>query len=155
MSTQGSGFNDGGVLAFTSGGALDTGFSGTGFHDLDLEEGTRIDEVTFQSDGKLLAVGTINATGSHTAGFLLARLTTAGTRDGSYDGNGVKRVEFDRTENAQDFGFTAITWGGRLLAAGTAQGAALESAFALVRTQSALIFTDGFASGGTTMWDAQ
>lgn len=141
------------VRVLTAAGVADDTFSGDGRVDIDLEEGSTIDGVVFQSDRKLLAVGTIDANGSQTGGFLLARLTSAGAFDSSFDGNGVKRVEFDADPDVDDRGLAAATWGGRLVAVGFAgAGGGDDQDFALVRTESALIFRDGFERGSTLGW---
>ena len=109
--------------------------------------------VAVQCDGKLLAVGTINANGSQNGGFLLARLTVAGELDDSFDDNGVKRVEFDADPDVEDRGLAATTWGGRLFAVGFAgAGGGDGQSFALLRTESALIFRDGFERNSTLAW---
>jgi uncharacterized delta-60 repeat protein len=144
---------EGAVEVFTAAGLEDATFSGDGHLDLDLEEGSSIDSVAFQSDGKLLAVGNIDANGSQTGGFFLARMTTAGALDASFDGNGVKRVEFDAAADVDDAALVVTTWGGRLLAAGYAgAGGGDPQAFALLRTQNGSIFTDGFERGSTAGW---
>ena len=143
----------GGVLAFDAAGALDPTFAGTGFHDLDLESGTGIEDVFDQSDGRILAAGSIDATGEPVGDFFLARLLPTGVRDASFDGNGVKRVPIDRTENAYDEAQTIALWGGRMVAVGRADADGLPDAFAVVRTTSALIFTDGFERGSFASWN--
>ena len=144
---------EGGLEVFTAAGLPDTTFSGDGTVDLDLEEGASVDSVAWQSDGKLLAVGNINANGAQTGGFFLARMTKTGALDSSFDGNGVKRVEFDAAANVNDAALAVTTWGGRLLAAGYAgAGDGDAQAFALVRTENAAIFSDGFERGTAGGW---
>lgn len=144
----------GGLAALTGAGAIDTAFADGGLLDLDLEEGARIDAVAFQSDGRILAVGTIDATGTETGDFFLVRALADGTLDASFDGNGVKRVEFDRTPDAEDQALAIALSGGRLVAAGVARGAGLDSAFALLRTRNALMLNDGFERGSAGAWPA-
>lgn len=67
----------------------DTDFGAGGVLDLDLEEGPRINAVAFQSDGRLVAAGTIDANGSQTGGFLLAGVAD-GALDASCDANGLE-----------------------------------------------------------------
>ena len=144
---------EGAVEVFTAAGLEDTTFSGDGHIDLDLEEGSSIDAVAFQSDGKLLAAGNIDANGTQAGGFFLARLTTTGALDASFDGNGVKRVEFDAAPDVDDGALVVTTWGGRLLAAGFAgPGSGDPQAFALLRTQNSLIFADDFERGTVGGW---
>jgi uncharacterized delta-60 repeat protein len=141
------------VIVFTPSGAPDTTFSGDGYVDLDLEEGTSILGLAFQSDGKLLAAGAIDANGANEGGFFLARMTTGGGLDGTFDDNGVKRVEFDAAPNVFDRAFAVTTMGGRLVAAGYAgEGGGQEEEMAVVRTQNAQIFSDGFERGSVGGW---
>lgn len=141
------------VHVLTAAGELDATFSGNGRISLDLEEGADIVSVVFQSDEKLLAVGTIDANGPQNGGFLLARLTAAGQFDDSFDDNGVKRVEFDFDRYIVDRGLAATTWGGRLFAVGfSGAGNGDDQSFALLRTESALIFRNGFEGVSTLAW---
>jgi uncharacterized delta-60 repeat protein len=141
------------VEVFTAAGLPDSTFSGDGAVDLDLEEGTSIHTVAFQSDGKLLAVGTIDANGGNQGGFFLARMTKAGALDATFDDNGVKRVEFDAAAGVEDGALAATTIGGRLVAVGYAgAGGGDDEEFAVVRTESALVFADGFERGSSGAW---
>jgi uncharacterized delta-60 repeat protein len=141
------------VYVFTAAGVPDSTFSGNGHVDLNLETGTAIQALSFQSDGKLLAAGTINDNGANLSGFFLARMATDGALDDTFDDNGVKRVEFDLVPNAYDGAYALTTMGGRLVAAGLAGGdAGQEQEMAVVRTQNAQIFSDGFERGSTGAW---
>ncbi len=151
MAPPGS-IDSGGLLGLTADGALDGGFATAGFLDLDLEEGTRMDAVQFQSDGKIVAAGTINANGAQIAGFLLARTLANGTLDPSYDANGVKRVEFDRAPNAYDKARALALSSGRLVVGGVALGGSGSGVVALVRTENTQILHSGFELGTLDEW---
>ena len=151
MAPPGS-IDSGGLLGLTADGALDGGFATAGFLDLDLEEGTRMDAVQFQSDGKIVAAGTINANGAQIAGFLLARTLANGTLDPSYDANGVKRVEFDRAPNAYDKARALALSSGRLVVGGVALGGSGSGVVALVRTGNTQILHSGFELGTLDEW---
>jgi len=142
----------GGLLGVTEDGVSDVLFGTSGFVELDLEEGTRIDAVAFESGGRIVAVGAIDANGSQQGGFFLARLLADGTLDASFDGNGVKRVEIDRGPDERDAALVLTLSGGRLVAAGFARGTAPGEAFAVVRTTNALVFADGFERGDASGW---
>lgn len=144
----------GGLLGVTGDGATDFTFGAGGLVELDLEEGSRLDAVAFESGGRIVAAGAIDANGAQEGGFFLARLLADGTPDPSFDGNGVKRVEIDREPDAEDAALALTLSAGRLVAAGVAHGDAPARAFAIVRTQSALVFTDGFERGTTSAWGA-
>lgn len=143
------------ILALTSTGAADTGFGTGGVVDLELEEGTLLFDLALQSDRKIVAVGRIDHTGPELGGFLLARLLANGDRDNSFDGNGVVRYEFNVAPDAGDSAYSAAIVGGKLVAAGAASSPdddSQRSAFAILRTQSTLVFTDGFERGTTSAW---
>lgn len=141
------------VVRLDSAGNLDAGFGTGGIADLTLEEGSWMSAVALQSDRKIALAGHIDHTGSQQGGFLLARLLPDGSRDASFDGNGVVRYEFDRELDARDGASALALAGGRLVAAGYAGiGTGSDRAFAVLRTQSTLIFTDGFERGSTAAW---
>ena len=150
LSAAGSTLAGGSLVGLLPDGALDVDFGTAGVLDLDIEEGSRIDAVAFQSDGRVVAAGTIDANGSQTGGFLLARVAD-GALDSSYDGNGLKRVEFDRTADALDTAHALTLSGGRLMVVGSASNS-LDFDFALVRTKNASIFADGFERGTAGAW---
>lgn len=140
-----------GVACLTSSGALDGSFSGDGIADLTLEEGTYLERILIQSDEKVVAAGSIDANGTEVGGFLFARFATNGALDPTFDGNGLKRIEFNVDPEARDWLRGATLVGGRIVAAGAATDGA-GTVNALVRLQSALIFTDGFERGTTAGW---
>ena len=141
------------VVRLDSAGNLDNGFGTAGFADLTLEEGSWMSAIALQSDRKIVLAGHLDHTGTQQSGFFLARLLPDGARDNSFDGNGVVRYEFDRDIDARDGASALALPGGRLVAAGYAGiGALNDRAFAVLRTQSALIFTDGFECGSSAGW---
>ncbi|MEO8276950.1 MAG: hypothetical protein ABI639_12085, partial [Thermoanaerobaculia bacterium] len=143
-----------GVARLTNAGTLDATFSGDGVYPLTLEEGTYFSQVLLQSDEKIVAVGTINANGTQTAGFLLARFRTNGTLDPTFDGNGLKRIEFDLETDGRDYATAATLTGGRIVAVGGAtSNGGTASQIALLRTQSTLVFRDNFERANRTAWD--
>jgi hypothetical protein len=150
LSAAGSTLAGGSLVGLLPDGALDVGFGTAGVLDLDIEEGSRIDAVAFQSDGRVVAAGTIDANGSQTGGFLLARVAN-GALDSSYDGNGLKRVEFDLATDARDSAHALTLSAGRLVAVGSASNS-LDLDFAVVRTENASIFADGFERGSVGAW---
>jgi len=148
-----AGFDAGIVVRLDSAGNLDGGFGTSGIADLTLEEGSWMSAIALQSDGRIVLAGHLDHTGTQQGGFFLARLLPGGARDASFDGNGVARYEFDREVDARDGASALALAGGRLVAAGYAGiGAGNDRAFAVLRTQSALIFTDGFERGSSSGW---
>lgn len=145
-------FDAGAVVRLDIAGELDPTFGTAGIAELALEDGSYATAIEVQSDRKIAIAGSINHTGTQRLGFLLARLLPDGTRDNSFDGNGVVRYEFDREVDAQDAAFALTLSGGRIVAAGYAALLSGHGAFAILRTQSALIFTDGFERGSASGW---
>jgi uncharacterized delta-60 repeat protein len=139
------------LARLTQGGGIDSGWSGDGYYPLDLEEGTTISQILVQSDGRIVAAGTMNSNGAPWTGFFLARFFSAGVLDPSFDGNGLKRIEFDLEADGHDYVRAAALAGGRIVAVGGAASAAGYQVAAL-RTQSALVFEDGFERGSVTGW---
>lgn len=148
-----SNFDAGLVVRLDTAGEIDSTFGDDGFAEMTLEEGSWMGALAVQSDRKIVLAGHIDHTGSQKGGFLLARLLPDGARDASFDGNGVVRYEFDRDVDARDGASALALAGGRLVAAGYAGiGASNDRAFAVLRTESALVFTDGFERGSTASW---
>ncbi len=140
-----------GVMRIDSDGELDTDFGFGGVAPLTLEEGTLLWAIDLQSDGKIVAAGSIDHTGDEPGGFFLARLLSNGQLDATFDGNGVARYEFNLAPNQEDQAHDVTLSGGKLVAVGLA-AEGQETSFAILRTQSALIFTDGFERGSTGAW---
>lgn len=150
MAEGASTLGGGALVGLQAAGTADPNFGVAGWLNLDIEEGSRIDAVAFQTDGKVVAAGTINANGSQTGGFLLARVA-GGALDPTYDGNGLKRVEFDLAADARDSANALTLVGGRLVVVGSASNS-LDLDFAVVRTDNASIFADGFERGSVGAW---
>jgi len=141
------------VARLRDSGSLDTTFSGDGIVPLTLEEGSNLHAIQLQSDGKIVAVGSIDGDLAAVQGFLLVRLLADGTFDPSFDDDGQKRVEFDLDldPSDRDYALTVTLAGGRVVAAGAAtEGDAPQ--IALYRGQSTLVFTDGFERGSAAGW---
>jgi uncharacterized delta-60 repeat protein len=91
--------HDGGVQNFavaryTSGGALDVGFSKDGRTEIDFGNCCQsANQVLLQSDGKIIAVGYANTEDSD-SDFLLARLTPRGVLDKTFGIAGEVRTSF-------------------------------------------------------------
>lgn len=146
----------GGVARLLPDGSLDTDFGFGGFSNLTLEEGAWILDLALQSDGRVVAVGVIDANGAQEAGFYLARLLPDGSLDPSFDDNGVARYEFDLSTNGRDLANAVTLSSGKAVVAGVVEkeDSQLGGAVGIVRTQSALIFTDAFEPGTTAIWSS-
>lgn len=134
-------------------GSLDTSWSGDGIVPLTVEEGSNLVAIALQSDGKIVAAGSLNPDLAAVEGFLLVRLLADGTLDPSFDDDGRKRIEFDLDLNqlSEDYALAMTLTGGRILAVGIATEADVHQV-ALTRVQSALIFMDGFERGSAAAW---
>lgn len=93
------------VARLTTGGALDTGFSGDGLAHPDTTgstgtqfNGSCLNDVRFDPDGRLLVAGTVRqATGGAPVSlddFFVARLDGNGSNDSGFDGDGVRLIDF-------------------------------------------------------------
>mgnify|MGYP001183622656 CR=1 FL=1 len=143
-----------GVARLLPNGELDTQYGFLGLSNLTLGSGSWILDLELQSDGKLLAVGVLDATGVEEGQFLLARLDSDGLLDPTFDGNGWATYDFDLTASGRDIANAVALVGGRAVAVGVAENNNSSSggAVAVVRTQSTLIFTDGFERHSLSAW---
>ena len=97
-------------------GAADPTFAGSdGIRTLTAlveQEVTSLVVDLLQSDGKIVAVGSIHADLTPVEGFLLVRLLTNGALDPSFDDDGKKRIEFDLDPNGRDVALAATLMAG-------------------------------------------
>jgi uncharacterized delta-60 repeat protein len=143
-----------GVWRFLADGGLDTSYGDDGFAGLGgYDEGSAVLDIALQADGKLVGAGIINPNGADAGDFFLARLLADGTLDVSFAGNGLRRVPFDVSADGTDLAEAVTLSGGRLVAVGYAtEAAGGESRFAILRTENAMVFADGFERGSTAGW---
>ena len=143
-----------GVARLLPDGTFDTEFGFLGFTNLTLGAGSWVLDLELQSDGKLLAAGVLDASGLEEGQYFVARLNANGTLDTTFDDDGWATYDFDLTNFGKDIANTVTLVGGKAVAAGVAENNNSEAggAIALVRTQSALIFTDGFERGSRSAW---
>ena len=112
------------VARFTAAGVLDTSFSGDGKVSRIITTGflsDQAEDVRIQADGKIV-VGAYTDTGSG-ANFAMLRYNSDGTEDNSYDGDGLRILDFGGDDNidaialdsagrAVCVGYRSITSGG-------------------------------------------
>jgi hypothetical protein len=148
--------DEGAVVRLEPDGDLDTNFGVGGFVDLTLEEGSWMSSIEIQSDRRIVLAGHLDANGAQQRGFFLARLLPDGDFDDEFDDNGVVRYEFDVVTNAPDGAAAMALSAGKLVAAGyaTTSDVGDPRAMAVLRTWSALIFTDGFERASTSAWSS-
>jgi uncharacterized delta-60 repeat protein len=142
----------GSVARVSAAGELDEEF---GYPDLTLEEGSEITALAATTDSKIVAAGPIDATGSQTGGFLIARLHPSGAFDSTFAGNGLKRVEFDLIANGRDSPHALALSGGKPVVAGLANRAAHgQPTFATLRLHNGYVFHSTFESASFIGWSA-
>lgn len=148
ISTNAGSVQDFALARLNMDGSLDTTFSGDGKRTTDffgLHD--YISAVAIQSDGKIVAAGTIQAsnTGDN---FGLARYNTDGTLDTSFSGNGKTYTDFGSSDQA--FGI-AIQSNGKIVVVGSTWGTGDDIALARYNTGGAL--DPGFSGDGKVTTD--
>jgi uncharacterized delta-60 repeat protein len=106
------------LVRYTAAGALDTGFGtgGSGFILTDLGgDNERINGVTLQGDGRIVAAGVASASTGSQDGVLL-RYTPAGALDPSFGSGGAFRIDLGGANDALHS--VGIQPGGKIVAAG-------------------------------------
>ena len=119
-----------GVARYATDGTLDSTFSGNGRVATNFTAGIDYaDDVVIQSDGKIVAAGSANFSGSNSK-FALARYNGDGTLDATFGGDGLVKTNFTPGgDNA--FGVAIQPLDGKIVAAGRAAGGG--GRFALAR----------------------
>jgi uncharacterized delta-60 repeat protein len=128
-----------GLARLDAEGSLDTSFGTSGWLELTLEDGARMETLALRSDGRIMAAGWIEHTGGGRDHYI-ARATRGGQLDSSFDGNGVVRIAI--SANSADAASSMILAAGKPLIGGYTYQTGSIDATAL-RMQSDLIFTDG------------
>ena len=139
-----------GVSRLSPAGVLDPTYGGDGVSEIVFGTQLWVLDLDVQSDGKLVGVGMIRGTAGAHQNFVLVRLLADGTLDPSFDGNGVRNVEFGQSSPGDDQAVFATLSGGRLVAVGTVFTGTPH--FGISRSTSAHIFSDGFERGSATAW---
>ena len=129
------------VLRLTQDGTFDPSFSGNGYHTFEFGGASRAHGVALQDDGRIVVVGET----TNTSAMAIARLTTDGALDTTFDGDGLKIVDFTLgDDSAWD---VAIQNDGRILVVGTAT-ANPGSVVTIIRFLTDGAFDTGFGIGG-------
>ena len=124
------------LARYTTAGLLDTSFSGDGFAGyFTSPEGTAY-SVAIQSDGKIVVAGF----STDNDNFALARYTTAGVLDTSFDGDGIVTTDFGSVDGAYS---VAIQSDGKIVVAGFS-----NNDFALARYTTAGVLDTSFDGDG-------
>jgi len=129
------------VMRLNPNGSFDPTFSGDGWHTFEFGAASRAYGVALQDDGRIVVVGQTN----NTSAMAIARLTTGGTLDPTFDGDGMKTIDFTLgNDEARD---VAIYKDGRIVVVGTV-GLSGGSVVAVVRMLSNGTLDSGFGIGG-------
>jgi uncharacterized delta-60 repeat protein len=141
------------VARLTANGVLDSSFGGgDGRWTHSVLDATELNAVEVQSDRKLLLAGGYSDLGNWD--FVAMRLTPSGSLDHTFGFLGAAGVAFDLGGGMYDACESATLQNGKLLLAGSANDDEF-SAGAVARLWIALLFTDGFESGGAGQWSAR
>ena len=120
----------------------DPGFGIGGKLTLDLGSNDMANAVAIQPDGKIVIAGTSGPDGD----FAVARINPNGTLDSSFDGDGVRYIDFNgRADVATDL---VILSNGTILVGGTSTKVAGDSDFAIVRLNADGSNDSSFAGTG-------
>jgi len=130
--------NDMAVARYNSDGTLDTGFDGDGMVLVDFGSESSARAVALQPDGKIVLAGWVShpvGPGCCVSDFALARLTSAGALDSSFDGDGRVVTDFlPGTDNGHDAAQAVLVQAdGRIVAAGAGVAGVVSVDFAVAR----------------------
>jgi uncharacterized delta-60 repeat protein len=133
------------VARYTNDGNLDASFDGDGMALIEFGGEASARAVALQRDGKVVLAGRVDqpfGAGCCVSDFALARLTPAGSLDGSFGGDGRVVTDFlPGADNGQDAAHTVLVQAdGRILAAGSgvAGGTSVDFAVARYRADGSL-----------------
>jgi uncharacterized delta-60 repeat protein len=111
------------VARFDANGSLDATFGAGGLVTIDFDHGTGSDQadgIALQSDGSIVVAGTTRGSESSSEAFAVARLTSAGTLDGTFGpGTGQATIEFTGSAGDDQAYAVAVQPDDRILIAGS------------------------------------
>jgi uncharacterized delta-60 repeat protein len=116
-SNSSQGFDVGAIVRYNTDGSLDTSFDGDGKLSTMSPFAYTINDLALQPDGKIIAAGSANVTGT-SKDFAVLRINSNGTPDTSFDGDGKATAAFFNSDEVV-YG-VAIQPDGRIVAAGYA-----------------------------------
>ncbi|MDB5338745.1 MAG: repeat protein [Planctomycetaceae bacterium] len=132
------GDNDIALARLKTDGSLDTSFTGDGRKFIGFNSSGNGDDrgaaVKIQADGRIVVVGYAQAGGTGNDDFAIARVTTGGSLDYSFSGDGKKTVGFDLGGTGNDRATSvAIQTDGGIVVAGSASSVDGDGDFGVVR----------------------
>ncbi len=135
------------VVRFNTNGSLDSGFANHGTDVIDLGAYSVALGVALQSDGKIVIVGS-QAPGLQVPNALIARLTSTGARDPSFNGNGAFTHQYAIGAANSAFNAVAVQKDGKIVAAGAATSGNTGANAVIARFTSGGTPDGSFGSGG-------
>lgn len=122
------------IARYQSNGSADLTFNGTGkvTTDVNFFGGGFVRQIALQSDGKVLAVGTNNATGAIEGDFTLARYNSNGTLDAAFGRGGLIRTDMNADDD-DTANCVVIQPDGRLVVAGTIESETVSTYLGVAR----------------------
>ncbi len=139
------------VARFNADGSLDATFGTNGLVTIDFDHGTGGDQangVALQSDGSIVVAGTTRGAESESEAFAVARLTAAGTLDGTFGaGTGQATIEFTGSAGDDQAYAVAVQPDNKIIIAGSTQTVS-GSNVAIVRLLQNGAADTGFGDAG-------
>lgn len=140
------------VIRYTSAGALDTAFAGTGIVQTDLSAtvGDAFYSVIVQPDGKIVAAGYANVAAGSDA-LAVVRYLSNGSLDASFGTGGI--VLIDVTAGPDSLRSVTLQPDGKIVAAGTADAGSASSDMVVVRLHPGGALDTSFGGTGVVRID--
>ncbi|HEX8912473.1 MAG TPA: hypothetical protein VF796_08940 [Humisphaera sp.] len=123
------------VVRYTSGGALDTAFSGDGRLTTDFGGDDRATGVVRQSDGKIVVSGFTSPGPGLAVKFAVARYNANGTLDTSFSGDGKQTISFGASVDAYAWDMR-LQADGKIVIVGGYNGGGGNNGFAVARLKT-------------------
>jgi uncharacterized delta-60 repeat protein len=128
---EGTKWGDFVTVRFTSTGAMDTTFAGTGYKITSLSEfQDTARDVVIQADGKIVVVGDKSSVG--TTSFGVVRYNANGTPDTTFGPSGIRSINFGSSTTNRAYN-AAVQSNGKLVVGGYSYTTATNTDFALAR----------------------
>ena len=137
-SNQGATYYDFAVARLTTAGVLDTSFDGDGLQTFDFGYSEMARGVAVDSQDRVLVAGE-SYQGATSYDFTVLRLTTAGVLDGSFDGDGLRTIDFGNNQSDYAYG-VAVDSQDRVLVAGYSYQGVTSNDIAVARSDNQWCF---------------
>ena len=148
-----SGDFDFAVARYNTNGSLDTSFSGDGKAQISFDIGGNLEDratgVAIQSDGKIVISGYVQINGFGDFDFGVVRLTSSGSLDTSFSGDGKQTIFFDNGGSNDDRAMdVAIQSDGKIVVVGYTEFGWGDTDFAVARLNSSGSLDSSFSLDG-------